>query len=170
MNNFSYLLNFSESITIGEDVTRLYQYDIGLNDGNIGWIRIRYNKNKNEAVATLRVRYLDSYTASGTAKNMLEDLMRKVITNESASHTFSMINHTESSRFKVEHYYLTNMFSTGGLVIACCLCLFIYNFLNNIFAMTVFIVITTAMQLLSTYFTTKSNSIILKKNKVAIAK
>lgn len=83
MNNFEYVLNFTQSLKIGEDVTRLYEYDILMNNGKIGWIRIKHNLEEDEVVATLRVNYLDAYTASGTARKMLEDLLFNVINHDS---------------------------------------------------------------------------------------
>ena len=44
MSNFNYVLNFTESIVIGEDTTRLYQYDIHMNNNRIGHIRLSYNE------------------------------------------------------------------------------------------------------------------------------
>lgn len=90
----------------------------------------------------------------------INDITYKIITNESISHTFAIINHTRLTNNKVEHYYLTNMSSTIGLIIACILSLCIYNFMQTTFAMSIFIVITTAMQLLSSYFITKSRDMV----------
>ena len=82
MSNFNYVLNFTESIVIGKDTTRLYQYDIHMNDNKIGHIRLSHNEIENEIVARLRVNHLDTYTASGTSRKMLEDLLYRVINYE----------------------------------------------------------------------------------------
>ena len=101
MSNFNYVLNFTESIVIGEDTTRLYQYDIHMNNGKIGHIRISHNEKENELVAQLRVNHLDSYTASGTSRSMLEDLLYNIINHETKArfmfdiedmHTVALLN------------------------------------------------------------------------------
>lgn len=83
MNNFDYKLNFSESIVIAGDVTRLYEYDITLNNEELGYIRIKHNVKDNEVEATLRMYRMDIHTASGTARKMLEDLFRQILNHES---------------------------------------------------------------------------------------
>ena len=101
MSNFDYVLNFTESIVIGEDTTRLYQYDIHMNNGKIGHIRISHNEKENELVAQLRVNHLERYTASGTSRKMLEDLLYNVINHETKArfmfdiedmHTVALLN------------------------------------------------------------------------------
>ena len=101
MSNFDYVLNFTESIVIGEDTTRLYQYDIHMNNGKIGHIRVSHNEKENELVARLRVNHLDTYTSSGTSRKMLEDLLYNVINHETKArfmfdiedmHTVALLN------------------------------------------------------------------------------
>ena len=101
MSNFNYVLSFTESIVIGEDVTRLYQYDIHMNDGRIGHIRISHNEKENEVVARLRVNHLEGYAASGTSRKMLEDLLYNVINHDTKArfmfdiddmHTVALLN------------------------------------------------------------------------------
>ncbi len=82
MSNFEYVLDFTESITVDKDVTKLYQYNIHMNNGKIGFIRLSHNLQENEVVATLRVNHLEGYTASGTARRMLEDLLYRVINHD----------------------------------------------------------------------------------------
>ena len=83
MNNFDYKLNFSESIVIAGEITRLYEYDITLNNEELGYIRIKHNVKDNEIEATLRMYRMDVHTASGTARRMLEDLFRQILKHES---------------------------------------------------------------------------------------
>ena len=101
MSNFNYVLNFTESIVIGEDTTKLHQYDIHMNNGKIGHIRISHNEKENELVAQLRVNHLEGYTASGTSRKMLEDLLYNVINHETKArfmfdiedmHTVALLN------------------------------------------------------------------------------
>ncbi len=90
MNNFDYKLNFSESIVIAGDITRLYEYDIVLNDEELGYIRIKHDVKDNKIEATLRMYRMDIHTASGTARRMLDDLFRNILNHDSkASFSFN---------------------------------------------------------------------------------
>ena len=83
MNNFDYKLNFSESIVIAGETTKLYEYDIVHNDEELGYIRIKYDTSSNNIEATLRMYRMDIHTASGTARRMLDDLFRQILRHES---------------------------------------------------------------------------------------
>lgn len=83
MNNFDYKLNFSESIVIAGDTTRLYEYDILLGSEELGYIRIKHDVKDNAIEATLRMYRMDIHTASGTARRMLEDLFRQILRHDS---------------------------------------------------------------------------------------
>jgi hypothetical protein len=83
MNNFDYKLNFSESIIIAGETTKLYEYDIVLDNEELGYIRIKHNVEDNKVEATLRMYRMDLHTASGTARRMLEDLFRQILKHDS---------------------------------------------------------------------------------------
>ncbi len=83
MSKFDYSLDFTETIKVADSVTKLYQYKILCDeDQNLGYIRVSHNLEENEVVATLRVKHLEGYSASGTARRMLEDLLYRVINHD----------------------------------------------------------------------------------------
>lgn len=88
MNNFEYNLNFSESIVIAGETTKLYEYDIVHNDEELGYIRIKHDTSSNNIEATLRMYRMDIHTASGTARRMLDDLFRQILNHDTKA-TFS---------------------------------------------------------------------------------
>ena len=83
MSKFDYSLDFTETVQVADSVTKLYQYKILYEeDQNLGYIRVKHSLDENEVVATLRVHHLEGYSASGTARRMLEDLLYRVINHD----------------------------------------------------------------------------------------
>ena len=102
MSKFDYSLDFTETIEVAGDVTKLYQYKILCEeDQNLGYIRLNHSLRENEIVATLRVHNLEGYSASGTARRLLEDLLYNVVNHETKArfmfdiddmHTVALLN------------------------------------------------------------------------------
>lgn len=83
MINFEYKLNYSENKVLNNEEFTTYHYDILNKDVAIGQITALYNKNINTVTLTVRVKWFDSYVASGTAKQLMQDIIEKVIHHNS---------------------------------------------------------------------------------------
>lgn len=79
MINFEYKLNYSEDKMSNNEKSTTYHYDILDKDVVIGQIIALYNENTNTVTLTVRVKWFDSYVASGTAKRLMLDIIEKVI-------------------------------------------------------------------------------------------
>ena len=83
MINFEYKLNYSEDKELNNEKSTTYHYDILNRDAVVGQIIALYNKNTNTVTLTVRVKWFDSYVASGTAKQLMQDIIEKVIHHSS---------------------------------------------------------------------------------------
>lgn len=82
---FEFNINYTENKVLNGERTATYCYDI-LNEGSeIGYIVALHNKNNNTISLTIRVKWLDSYTSSGTARRMLQQIIEGIIYHESSA-------------------------------------------------------------------------------------
>lgn len=82
---FEFNVNYTESKVLNGERVATYYYDI-LNEGSIiGSVIALHNKNSNTISLTVRVKWLDSYTASGTARKLLQQMIEGIIFGDSGA-------------------------------------------------------------------------------------
>ncbi len=82
---FEFKLNYTENKVLNEEKVATYHYDI-LDEGfEMGNVIALHNKNTNTVSLTVRVKWLDSYTASGTARNLLQQMIEDIIYHKSGA-------------------------------------------------------------------------------------
>lgn len=82
---FEFNVNYTENKVLNGERVATYHYDI-LNEGSeIGYVVALHNKNNNTVSLTVRVKWLDSYTSSGTARRMLQQMIEGIIYNKSSA-------------------------------------------------------------------------------------
>lgn len=82
---FEFNINYTENKVLNEERVATYHYDI-LNEGHtIGSVVALHNKNENTVSLTVRVKWLDSYTASGTARKLLQQMIEGIIYGDSSA-------------------------------------------------------------------------------------
>ena len=87
-------------------------------------------------------------------------IVSKILHNNINSSLMTLVNHTKLRPYKVEQHFAYHTLSTIVRVFSCGLCLIFYNFLNYEISLVLFLAITAAFQLLSTYFVCKSDKML----------
>lgn len=84
-------------------------------------------------------------------------IVSKLLHNGINSSLMTIVNHTPLRKYKVEQHFAYHTLSIIVRVFSCGLCLVFYNFLNNEISLVLFLAVTAAFQLLSTFFVCKSD-------------
>ena len=87
-------------------------------------------------------------------------IVGKLLHNDTNSSIFTIVNHTELYKYKVEQHFAYHTISAMIRVLSCGLCLLFYNFLNYEISISLFLAITASFQLLSTWFICKSDKML----------
>ncbi len=82
---FEFNVNYTENKVLNGEKVTTYHYDI-LNEGfEMGSVIALHNRNTNTVSLTVRVNWLDSYTASGTARRLLQQMIEGIIYHKSGA-------------------------------------------------------------------------------------
>lgn len=82
---FEFNVNYTENKVLNGESVATYHYDILNEEHRIGNVIALHNKNDNTVSLTVRVKWLDSYTASGTARKLLQQMIEGIIYGDSSA-------------------------------------------------------------------------------------
>ena len=80
---FEYKLNHVEYKMLNGKRFENHHYDILDGEHAIGYIVAEHNKSTDIVTLTVRVKWLETYTASGTARRMLQEIIEGIIYHKS---------------------------------------------------------------------------------------
>lgn len=76
---FEYKLKYTENETVNKEEIAKHHYDILHDDISIGNLIALHDKNKKVVTLTIRIKWLEAYTASGTARRMLLEMIDIIV-------------------------------------------------------------------------------------------
>ena len=82
---FDFRLSYSENKILNDERVKTYHYNIWNSDAVMGQVIALHNQSENTVSLTVRVNWLETYTASGTARKMLQQLIEGIIYSESVA-------------------------------------------------------------------------------------
>ncbi len=85
----------------------------------------------------------------------IHKVVSHLLTTDTNSNLFVLLSHSELQPYLGEHKVIYNILGTIAVAISCALCLVLYNFVNNVISISLFLIISAVLQILSTYLILK---------------
>lgn len=82
---FEFNINYTENRVLNGERTATYHYDILDEKHEIGTVTAIHNKSTNTVSLTVRVKWLETYAASGTARKLLQQMIEGIIYGDSSA-------------------------------------------------------------------------------------
>ncbi len=92
----------------------------------------------------------------------VQAITTKLLNTDINSSLFVLVNHTELQPYKIEQNVAYVTFSAISLMLSCIVCFILYNCLNDIISLSIYLAFASCMQIVSTLLITKSDRMLQK--------
>lgn len=93
----------------------------------------------------------------------VHSIAKKLLTIDTNANLFTIVNHTQLKPYILSQRMMHTLYAKTSIILSIILCFILYNTTHTVVGLTLFFVLCSLLQLLSTYFVTKSYSSLKEK-------
>jgi len=99
----------------------------------------------------------------------VHSISKKLLTVDINANLFTIVNHTHLKQYVITQRITHSLYAKSAIILSIILCFVLYNSTQTLLGLTLFFVICSIIQLISTFFVTKSYSSLNKKTEFNIS-